>query len=153
MFNVSIPKISNEELEKRYEQIKPVVTVDGKLHYFREFTSKELRNRSYLWDSDEDVREEVGENELEILEGRDFVCLHAYGYYGLFKPSIGEVLSQIKEQDVPFIKAFEIIQYPVTASDFYKDSFTSIAFNNGYHVSTVRLYKEKDNTKNSTESK
>ena len=143
MFYVSIPKISDEEMQKRYEHIKPVITVNGKLHYFREFTLKELSDISYLWNSDEDVREEVGENELEFLEGREFVCLHGYGYYGFFKPSIGEVLSQIKEHDVPLIKAFEIIETPQTSVDFHKDSFTSIAFDNGYHVSIVRLYGEK----------
>ena len=143
MFNVSIPEISNEEMQKRYKHIKPVITVNGKLHYFREFSLKELSDISYLWNANKDVREEVGENELEILEGRDFVCLHTYGYYGLFKPSIAEVLSQIKEHDVHLIKAFEIIESPQTSADFHKDSFTSIAFDNGYHVSTVRLYRKK----------
>lgn len=89
------------------------------------------------------MRKEVGEGELEVLEGRDFVCLHGYGYYGLFKPSIGEVLSQIKEYDLPFVSAFEIIESPEVAEDFHKDSFTSIAFDNGYHVSKVRLYRSK----------
>ena len=143
MFEVSIPKISDEEMMKRYEQIKPVITVNGKLHYFREFTLYELSGISYLWDRDKNVREEVGEDELEVLEGRDFVCLHGYGHYTLFKPSVGEVLSQIKESDLPFVKAFEIIESPQKASDFHKDSFTSIAFDNGYHVSTVRLYGQK----------
>lgn len=143
MFEVSIPKISDKEMRKRYEHIKPVITVNGKLHYFREFTFEELSGISYLWNCNEDVRDEVGEDELEVLEGRDFVCLHGYGYPGFFKPSIGEVLSQIKEYDLPFVKAFEIIERPETASGFYKDSFTSIAFDNGYHVSTVRLYREK----------
>lgn len=143
MFEVSIPKISDEEMMKRYKQIKPVITVNGKLHYFREFTLEELSGISYLWNRHEDVREEVGEDELEVLEGRDFVCLHSYRYYGFFKPSVGEVLFQIKEYDLPFIKAFEIIESPQTAADFHKDSFTSIAFDNGYHVSTVRLYGEK----------
>lgn len=143
MFKMSIPKISKEEMKKRYEQIKPVITVNGKLHYLREFTIEELSGISYLWNCDEDVREEVKENELEVLEGRDFVCLHSYGYYGLFKPSIDEVLSQIKEYDIPLINAFEIIESPKTAADFCKDSFTSIAFDNGYHVSTVRLYTKK----------
>ncbi len=143
MFNVSIPTISDEELKRRYEQIKPVITVNGKLYYFREFTFDELRSISYLWKYDEDVRDEVGKDELEVLEGRDFFCLHDYGYPGFFRPSIAEVLSQIKEDHLPFVKAFEIIESPKTANDFYKDSFTSIAFDNGYHVSTVRLYGEK----------
>lgn len=144
MFNVSIPKISDEEMKERYEQIKPVVTVDGKLHYLREFTFEELTGINYLWDLDKNVREEVGEGELEVLEGRDFVCLHRYGYYeGCLRPCIGDVLSQIEEYDLPFVKAFEVIESPETAEDFYKNGFTSIAFDNGYHVSTVRLYREK----------
>ena len=143
MFEVSIPKISDEEMMKRYEKIKPVITVNGKLHYFREYTLEELSNISYLWDYEEDVREEVGKDELEVLEGRDFVCLHSWNFYGFFKPSVGEVLAQIKEHDLPLVKAFEIIESPQTADDFHKDSFTSIAFDNGYHVSTVRLYGAK----------
>lgn len=143
MFEVSIPKISDEEMMKRYKHIKPVITKEGKMHYFREFTLKEITGTSYLWNANEDVREEVGEDELEVLEGKDFVCLHTYGYHGFFKPSIGEVLSQINEQDVPLVHAFEIIESPETKSDFSKDSLTSIAFNNGYHVSTVRLYGKK----------
>lgn len=143
MFKVSIPKISDEEMMRRYKQIKPVIRVKGKLHYFREFTLNELRTLYYLWDADEDVREEIGEDELEVLEGKDFFCLHSYGYYGLFKPMVGEVLAQIREYDLPFVKAFEIIESPQTSKDFYKNSFTSIAFENGYHVSTVRLYGEK----------
>lgn len=143
MFKVSITSISDEELMKRYEHIKPVIKKEGKLYYLREFTLDEIKGTSYIWNAHEDVREEVGEDELEVLEGRDFFCLHGYGYYGLFKPSIEEVLTQIKEDYIPLVKAFEIIESPKTANDFYKDSFTSIAFDNGYHVSTVRLYGEK----------
>lgn len=143
MTEVLIPIISDDELMKRYKQIKPVITLNGKLHYFREFTLEEIREFSYLWNRDKDVREEVGEDELEVLEGKDFSCLHLYGYYGLFKPSIGEVLSQINNKDLPFVKAFEIIESPKTARDFHKDKFTSIAFSKGYHVSTVRLYGAK----------
>ena len=139
MFNVSIPKISDEELKKRYEQIRPVITVNGKLHYFREFTLDELRSINYLWNIAFDVREEVEENKFEVLEGKDFVCLHYYADPRLFKPSVADVLSQIKESDLPFVKAFEIIKSPKKV----KDSFTSIAFDNGYHVSTVMLYGEK----------
>lgn len=140
MFEVSIPKISDEEMMKRYKQIKPVITVNGKLHYLREFSLKEIRGNSYLWNAEEDIREEVKEDELYVWEGHDFACLHTYGYCGLFKPSIGEVLSQLIDYEVPCIKAFEIIEEPQTASDFYKDHLTSIIFKKRYHVSTVRLY-------------
>lgn len=143
MFNVSIPKISDKEMLKRYKHIKPVITLNGKLYYFREFTLEEINGISYLWNSDKDVRGEVGKNELEVWKDHDFVCLHRYGHPIYFKPSIGEILSQIPECDIPYVRAFEIINSPQISDDFYADSFTTIAFNNGYHVSIVRLYVSK----------
>lgn len=61
MFEVTIPKISDEEMKKRYAHIKPVITIDGKLHYLREFSFKELSTVSYIWNKDTDVRGEVNE--------------------------------------------------------------------------------------------
>lgn len=49
MFEVSIPKIFGEEMMKRYKQIKPVITVNGKLHYFLEYTLEELRDIRYYY--------------------------------------------------------------------------------------------------------
>lgn len=146
MFKVSIPKISEEEMRKRYKQIRPVIKVNGKLHYFREYTFEEISSMSFFWNSNIDVLEEVCEDELEVLEDRDFFCLHDYWNPIFFQPNISEVLAQIKEDILPLVKAFEIIKSPRTSSDFYKDSFTTIAFDNGYHVSTVRLYKAKCDT-------
>ena len=143
MFNVSIPKLSIEEVLKRYQRIRPLVHVDGKLYYLREFTPEEICGISYLWECEEDKRDEVGEDELEVMEGRDFVCLIKYTFYGLFKPTVSEVLRQIDDRDLPFVRAFEIIDYPRVAEDFHKDSFTSIAFSNGYHVAMVRLYMQR----------
>ena len=143
MFEVQIPEISDEELMKRYKQIKPVITFEGKLHCFREYTLEELRKESYFVDRDSDMREEVEEGKLEVMVGRDFACLHTYGYPGFFRPSIAEVLSQIARYDLPYVRAFEIIEYPQSRYDFEKDSLTYSLFNKGYHVSTVRLYGEK----------
>ena len=143
MAEVLIPSISDEELYKRYETIKPVITVNGKLHYLRKFSLDEIKGITYIWNLEKDLRQEVDEGELEQWEGKDFKCLHTFGYSRLFKPSIGEVLSQINECDVPMVKAFEIIKHPHLFSDFEQDSFTSRAFKAGYHVSVVRLYKAK----------
>ncbi len=140
MFKASIPEITDEELLKRYAKIKPVVTSEGKKYYLREFSLEELRNHSYLWDCSNDIRDEVPEGTLKEHKEYDFACLHTYGYHGLFKPSVAEVLSQIKDPECDFCKAFEIIEEPESAEDFYKDKLTSILFNNGFHVSTVRLY-------------
>lgn len=144
MFDVSIPKFPVEEIIRRYKDIKPVITVDGKLHYFREFTPEELSSISYLWNRAEDVREEVGKDELKVWKGHDFACLHSYGYPGLFKPSLSEVLSQIKTEDLNLVKAFEIIESPKAAVDFYKDALTASIFEKGFHVSIVRLYIAKE---------
>lgn len=141
MYKISIPEISNEELLKRYEQIKPLIRCDDKLYHLREFDLNELIGQSFIWDYTDDLRNPVGENEFLYMEGEDFLCLHRYGYYGLFKPSIAEVLSQIDDSVLPFVSAFELLDEPMTSSDFHKDNFTINAFHNGYHVSKIRLYQ------------
>lgn len=143
MSDIFIPEMSKEEMMKRYGHIKPVVTVNGKLYYLREFTLEEINDISYLWDVEKNISHEVGEDEIEVWEGKEFKCLHGYGYYGLFKPSVGEVLSQVNAKDIPIVKAFEIIEKPTTENMLHKDSFESRAFKEGYHVLIVRLYKEK----------
>lgn len=143
MFFMTVPKIGEEELKRRYERIKPVITLDGKLHRFREYTVRELREISYFARRTEDVRERLPADVLEVWEGHDFSCIHSYGYPGLFKPSIYDVLAQLSQNDLALVKAFEIIDHPKEATDFYRTSFENIAFNNGFHVSTVRLYIEK----------
>ncbi len=144
MFLVSIPGITDEEMMRRYECVKPVVMMNGKLHYLREYTLEELKSTSYLFNKVQDVRQEVDSDELEIWEGKDFLCLHEYGRVGLFKPSVGEVLSQMAGYYTMYAKAFEIIQMPKVVEDFHKDALSSIAFENGYYVSVVRLYKGKE---------
>jgi len=140
---MSIPTISDEELKRRYKQIKPVLTVNGKLYYFRKFTFSEIVESNYLQDINIAIQKEVGENELEVWKDHDIHCLHSFTYPQIFNPTIKEVLAQLKPQDIPFIKAFEIVERPLTFSDFYKNIFTSTAFKDGFHVSTVRLYRKK----------
>lgn len=139
MYIVKIPKITDEELLKRYAKIKPIVDIGGKKYFLREFTLKELRSFSYIWKKDEDKTQEVNMEEYVSI-GEDFECLHTYGYYGLFKPSIAEVLSQIKDIDVELVDAFEIIKSPETMEDFGKNIN---AFNQGFHSSIVRLYNKR----------
>lgn len=146
MFKMSIPTISDEELKRRYNQIKPVITIGRKLYYFREFDLIGISFDNYLEDIDRDIGEEVPVDELEVWKGRDFQCLHYYNIsWELFTPTIHDVLAQLNVEDIPYIKAFEIIERPKTPSDFWKNDLTSFAFRNGFHVSTVRLYREKNN--------
>ena len=131
--------IPREEIVERYSRIKPVAKKDGKLYWLRSFGEEELFDISYL--CDDETRKQVQDGEIVPIPDKDFRCLHKYGYYGLFKPSVAEVLTQIDSEILDTVVAFEIIDSPKTAEDFYRDKFTSTAFNSGYHVSIVRLYK------------
>jgi len=137
MYKVSIPKITDEELRKRYERIKPIVEIDGEKYFLRTFTEEELRTKSYIWNMYEDKREKVNIDEYAALEEHDFECIHRYGYYALFKPSIAEVLAQIPDDLARLVNLFEIIDEPKTEEDFSKNK---IVFDNGYHISKVRLF-------------
>lgn len=140
MYIVSIPEISRELLLSRYKRIKPIVDIDGKKYFLREFKENELTDIAYLWHADEDKREEVNMNEYVALIEHDFECIHDYGSPNLFKPSIAEVLAQIPGKLSQLVCAFEIIEYPQTAYDFNKNKN---AFDNGFHTSKVRLYCKK----------
>lgn len=140
MSDPHISWITNEEIIERYSHIKPVVKKDGKLYWLRKFSDEELFDISYLWN--DETEKPVEENEIIPIPGKDFRCLHEYGYYGLFKPSVAEVLTQINPEVLDSVVAFEIIESPKTADDFYKDEFTAAALNSGHHVSMVRLYKQ-----------
>ena len=95
-----------------------------------------------MWNYADDVREEVSEK-LVPLQGKDFVCLHPYGAYVFFKPTVAQVLAQIDKNLIHQVKAFEITAAPKIAFDIAFSSFKSIALENGFHVSNVRLYVEK----------
>ena len=139
MYKVSTPKISKTEIVRRYEHIKPVITINGKLHYFRDFSPEELSRTGYMWNRVENVQGKVDENELEVLEGRDFACRHNYGYTGSFFPTIHEILSQIKEEDVNVVKAFEVLKLSARP----KVNDYSFMVSNCYYVSIARLYINK----------
>ena len=143
MYNVSIPEITQDELKKRYERIKPIVEIEGVKYYLRDFTPEELTSTSYTWNANEDKREKV-DMSLLVARNTDFECIHKYGYYGVFNPSIAEVLAQISDLDLEFTDAFEIIKSPQTSDDFKANK---IVFNNHFHISTVRLYTSRTNPK------
>lgn len=105
-------------------------------YLLREFTLQELRNQSYIWNRHEDKRDIVDPSRLETVD--DFLCLHTWGYYGLFKPSIAEVLSQAPESVIEQANTFEIIESPETREDVFK---YKEFIDNGFHLSKVRAYK------------
>ncbi len=141
MYNVSIPKITDEELLARYAKIKPIVKVGIEKYFLREFTLEELKTRAYTWETEQTKAGIVNMDEFVDIN-EDFECIHTYGYHGFFKPTIAEVLAQIKDTDVGVVDAFEIIESPETAESLSRNKN---AFNQGFHTSTVRLYNRINN--------
>lgn len=133
---LEIPEIDDKRLKELYQLLKPIVTIDEMKYLLREFTLQELRNQSYIWNRHEDKRDVVDPNKLETVD--DFLCLHTWGYYGLFKPSIAEILSQAPESVIEKANTFEIIESPETREDVFK---YKEVIDNGFHLSKVRAYK------------
>ena len=131
-----IPEIDDKRLAELYRMLKPIVTIDEMKYLLKEFTLEQLRNQSYIWNRHEDKREIVDPSKLEPVE--DFLCLHTYGYYGFFKPSIAEVLSQAPEKTICEANTFEIIESPETVEDIFR--YPKV-IDNGFHLSKVRSYK------------
>lgn len=133
---LEIPEIDDKRLKELYQLLKPIITIDEMKYLLKEFTLQELRNQSYIWNRHEDKRDVVDSSKLETVD--DFLCLHTWGYYGVFKPSIAEVLSQAPENVIEQANIFEIIESPETREDVFK---YKEVINNGFHLSKVRSYK------------
>ena len=100
-----IPKMSDKDIAHWYENIRPIVKRDT---YLRKLSERELTHVAYTWLTEAiDYAEKVDFTKLSVLE--DIKMLHGYGYYGLFKPSVGEVIRQIPKDLLEKVVAFEII--------------------------------------------
>lgn len=144
---LEIPKMSDEDIAKRYETIKPIVSKNGKAVWLRKLSSGELSYKVYMsLDKEGDYAGDVNFSNLSPLA--DVKILHRYGYYGFFKPSVGEVLAQIPNEMLHKVTAFEMIYSPSTCADF---NVFNKEFHSGYHVSIVRLYQPKDDTNEAAE--
>jgi len=128
---VWIPKISDEELSRLSSRIKAVVNFPGKGKCYIEPVG--LRDTAFTWSP------KPAEKAKGLKPLRDIRTYHTWGYYGLFKPSIAEVIAQIPKELLDQVVAFEIIKHPETADDLNKEPK---ALNAGYHVATTRLYSK-----------
>lgn len=124
-----IPMLTEEELNFRADRIAAIV--NG--HFIEQ---DDIINTSYIWEPVNTVA--VDYHQLEVIG--DVRTYHSYGYYGLFKPSIAEVLAQIPAEYVETAVAFELKQIPQTAEDLNAEIRI---LNLGYHVAQVRVYRRK----------
>jgi hypothetical protein len=136
-----IPEISEEKIQELAKKIAPVVRfARGEQELFRDkkgflywIEPVDLFNMAYTFDP-KPTKEAVGLKPIG-----DITTYHTYGYQGLFKPSIAEVLAQIPAELLENVVAFEIVKKPETADDLNREQ---TALNAGYHVATTRLYAQ-----------
>lgn len=128
---LSIPDISDDALRDLAEKVKPLIRDrdDGKPYNIR---ACHLRDVAYTWSP-----RLVGDPVENLTTIGQFQCLHRYGYYGMFKPSIAEVLCQMPKELADSSEYFEIVKQPNWANDLNEERE---ALNAGFHVSTVRTY-------------
>lgn len=144
MYNVSIPDISREELLARYAHIKPIVEIEGKKYFLRDFTEKELASVSCFRDIEALKKEPVGEEFFLADFQCDITCIHTYEFPQIFEPKIAEILAQIPDSEVPYVDAFEVLEPHRVAEESRKNQ---AIFDHGFHVSKVRLYTSRKNLK------
>ena len=148
-------QMSEDELVRRAKAIKPLVRLDkdGNRRHEGDFEESDrlvfvkpseiLESYLYAFKTQDIVPVEVPE--LKVVAS--FTCYHRYGaYYGFFRPSVDEVLSQIPPSvDLDQVQAFEIKVDSLNISDVY-DKFLD------RQVSTVILYKMKGGLPSEIES-
>lgn len=134
-----IPKVPEEHIRELADKIKPVVrfahgaegpflSAKGFPYYIEPV---DLFRIAYAWDP------KPTEEATQFKPICDITTFHTYAYYGFFKPTIAEVLSQIPDEYLDTVIAFEIVGQPETATDLNRERE---ALNAGYHVATTRLY-------------
>ena len=137
---IEIPKMSIEEIAKHYAHIKPIDKHNGIPTYIRELTEHELTHCAFTWLKEpSDYTDPVDYSVLSVLA--DVKMLHAWAYYGFFKPDVGEVISQIPKEHLDKVIAFEIMDGAIAWNGMFCKEL-----NAGFHVSIVRLYQAKDDT-------
>lgn len=120
-------ELNDEQIAAMLQRIQPLVRYEGELYYIKPVHPREV---SFMW-APERTGPAMG---LKLLT--TIPTLHAWGYYGFFKPSIEEVLSMIPEDLLPKVSAFETLG-PVDANDL---SWQPYAFDAGYHLAVTTLY-------------
>jgi hypothetical protein len=125
---IHIPEITNERLNELLLRIKPVVEFNGVKHWIKKCHPRDV---AYTWDA-----RKAGKAPA-LKELRAIRTYHTYGYHGMFKPSIAEVIAQIPADIIDQVTEFEIVKRPLTATDLNEESR---ALNAGFHVATTVLY-------------
>lgn len=121
---------SEEEIKELFKVFKPIKIKNNKASLIE---TKDLKN-SFLWDADKHLKPYKG----DLYTLYKFHSVHGYGYHGMFKPSITEVLQQIPQM-YTFLKGpvyFEVIG----PEDCHDLNMWIEHVHAGVHVATTSLY-------------
>ena len=103
MYIVKIPELKEGELMKRYQKVKPIVEVEGKKHFLRDLTEKELINLPYTLEVSKILADTVNMEEyIPIVKTLKCICKCTEGER-YFTPKVQEILAQIPEHTLPFV--------------------------------------------------
>ena len=94
-----IPAIDDQVLSELSRRIRPVVREGETLHYIERC---DPRTVAFTWAL------QTTEPALGLKRLRTVTTFHTYGAPSLFKPSIAEVISQIPEDLLTTVRAFEL---------------------------------------------
>lgn len=134
-----IPEISNNELQKLYSQIKPIIDIEDQLYRLREFNTHELREPLSCWNHSISVTIMIPTDALIPIQ--DFKCLSLPRHYNeCTDPPIAEVLPQIPKDILGRVDFFEVLRWPKVQEDY--GNYPKI-IEKGFHLSTIRLYRFK----------
>ena len=125
-----IPNVPEEQIRQMAERILPVVDI-GKGRCFIE--PVDFFHASFF----SDPRPASFASGLKDL--CDITTYHADTYWGIFSPSIAEVLAQIPAELQDKVVAFEIVQGPRTPDQRIRDIE---AIHSGFHAATTRLFAQ-----------
>jgi hypothetical protein len=130
-----IPEITDERIEDLLHRMWSVVRFSdgnqdrsGELYYIH---SVDARSIAFTWDP------YPTDLATDLVELARIQTLHTYGYHGMFKPSVAEVLEQIPEEYLDETVAFET-HGPETVHDLNREHD---ALDAGFHVAETILYR------------
>src|SRR3989344_6446649 len=140
----TIPEISDDRLKELASRITPLIEIkrqvrgNRKNRMFSRIEPVDLRTMSFL------LCVQPGMDFRYILGPRYLTTFHDWGHYGMFKPSIAEVLAQIQnnefllggEDNEPRVDAFCLLRND--GAELYNADEHN---HNGYHRATVELLK------------
>lgn len=136
MSKVKIPFMSNEEIMRYYERIKPIVPRTKGDSYLTSLSEHAVTANAFNYIK-EGEEEEVLVEYSELATLADVKMMHGWGYHTYFKPSVAEVIRQIPKELLDKTVAFTLIWGSTTS--LFKEEFDA-----GYHPSIIRLFKKRE---------